>query len=334
MNKLKDLEKKLNEKGYEDLIFIGSGAFSSVYRIRDGESGQLLACKISEVCPMAEREAELLQELTHPLFPRYVRHWVDGGSCFLVMEYIFGSSLQTLVEQRGGFSQKQAVHIAMELAAGLEFLHERSQPIIFRDVKPENVMIRADGRVKLVDVGCACRLSDSGSNSWKMQEVHNNEEAVMQEGNSVGGNENALLGRKATGSKSNILPGRTIAGSRGYAPPEQFSMEASPGRESDVYALGRLLEFMLWGLDRSKGPKDENHWKNHPRKISKGFRRMLQQAVQEDRRKRIPDMRTLQQKLARYDGGKRGGRLQGLRWWRSEKEEAEFYYVRNVRKGF
>lgn len=298
-------EKELWERGYHLLFCIGKGGFSSVYCVRDKKTQECYACKISEQSRMAEKEAALLKELEHPLFPRYISHWISENRVYLLMEYIPGSNLRKMAERRGAFSRRQVVRIGMELAEGLEFLHERSCPIIFRDMKPENVILREDGRIKLVDVGCAYQLC---------REVEN------------GG------GR---GSQAVV---KTMAGSKGYAPPEQFSLEEIPGRESDVYALGRLLQYLLAPKRNKAAEGQGKKRKMHCRRCSwkeKRLAKLLEQAVEEERKKRIPDMRSFLLQLAQCGEENKYCRAGWKRWMRRRKQgEMEFYYVQNVRKGF
>lgn len=143
---------KLCEQG----ILLGKGAFSRVYRVRDEQTGELLVCKVSRQPELAEREAVLLRKISHPLFPVYKGQELWQDKHYLLMEYICGERLGDYVRKRGRLSVERAVEIAMALAGGLCYLHEQSEPIIFRDIKPENVLIGLDGKVRLVDLGCAC----------------------------------------------------------------------------------------------------------------------------------------------------------------------------------
>lgn len=144
------------EHGYSNPICIGQGSFGKVYRVLDVKTGKEYACKISLQTDMLEREGRVLAQIKHPLFPLYHASWQKGEHGFLVMEYVPGESLGRLVKRRGCLSPKCITEIVRELAEGLAFLHEQQVPIFFRDLKPDNVRIRQDGRVKLLDFGCAC----------------------------------------------------------------------------------------------------------------------------------------------------------------------------------
>ena len=150
--------EQLAQRGYHMVRLLGQGAFSQVLLVQQHETDMLLACKVSDRKELARREGRLLTSVDHPLFPRFCGLWEEGESAFLLMEYVCGSSLEELLRRRGALSQIQTARIGMELAEGIKFLHQLPDPILYRDVKPANIMIRQDGRVKLLDMGCACEL--------------------------------------------------------------------------------------------------------------------------------------------------------------------------------
>lgn len=143
-------------KGFALGRLLGQGAFSRVYWVEEVREKEIFACKVSENAGLLEKEAGILAALRHPLFPEYFKQWQEAGLGFLLMEYVAGSSLEEMRARRGGFSERQVARVGMELAEGLLYLHERPEKLLFRDVKPANILIRQDGRVKLVDFGCVC----------------------------------------------------------------------------------------------------------------------------------------------------------------------------------
>ncbi|MDE6168794.1 MAG: protein kinase, partial [Acetatifactor sp.] len=150
------MERVLKEHGFLRRQLLGRGGFSRVYCVEEAASGRRYACKVSENVALLKREALFLRRALHPLFPSLREWWVEDKAGYLVTDFVPGGSLEALLERRGGFSEAQAVRIGMELAEGLLFLHEGAGGLIFRDVKPANIMIREDGRIKLLDFGCAC----------------------------------------------------------------------------------------------------------------------------------------------------------------------------------
>lgn len=147
--------------GYQVVRFLGQGAFSQVFLVRKQDTGELFACKVSDWQDFARRESELLSRADHPLFPCFFGLWTERGKAFLLMEYICGSSLEEFLQRRKYFTDTQTARVGMELAEGLGFLHQLPESVLFRDVKPANVMIRQDGKIKLLDLGCACELQQS-----------------------------------------------------------------------------------------------------------------------------------------------------------------------------
>ena len=148
--------QSLEKRGYTVRRFLGRGAFSGVYEVEERGKGRRAACKISGNLRLLKREEEILRRLRHPLFPEYYGSWQEGGKGFLLMEEVQGENLARLIRRGLRLSARQAAEIGLELAEGLLYLHESRPPVIFRDVKPENIMLGKDGSVKLLDFGCAC----------------------------------------------------------------------------------------------------------------------------------------------------------------------------------
>lgn len=138
---------------------LGRGAFSEVYLATDRE-GERYACKLSEKTDMLKREAFYQKEIGHPLFPRYVEEGEGVRGGWLVMEYIQGETLEEHIRRRGYFSEKEAAEIGERLAEGLACLHERSRPLVFRDIKPANVILGEGRQTRLVDLGCVCAAGE------------------------------------------------------------------------------------------------------------------------------------------------------------------------------
>lgn len=115
---------------------------------RDEESGE------QDGGERIKAEAAFLRDLRHPMLPVvYELLYEDGW--FLVMEYIEGISLHNYIEKKGSVDEAQARLWAMELLDVLDYLHTRETPVIYRDLKPDNIMVCRDGSLKLVDFGAA-----------------------------------------------------------------------------------------------------------------------------------------------------------------------------------
>lgn len=155
---LERLRDGLRKKGYLLGQQLGRGAFSEVYCVKEKRTGEVYACKISEHADLLQREGQLLGDIRYPQFPEMYESWREESVGFLVMELVEGENLGEVIRGGGTFSVKRTAEIGMELADGLLYLHDRPSPILFRDIKPDNIMIQPDGCVKLIDFGCACAL--------------------------------------------------------------------------------------------------------------------------------------------------------------------------------
>ncbi|MCP4809121.1 MAG: serine/threonine protein kinase [Proteobacteria bacterium] len=131
----------------------------SVFRARDRESGGVVAVKdMPLVHPdakgteLAHREATALRQLDHPALPAAIESIAERGRLYLVQEFIRGRTLaEELVDRR--YDQDDVLAIVEEILSILSYLHGRSPPVVRRDLKPGNVMRRADGSLALVDFG-------------------------------------------------------------------------------------------------------------------------------------------------------------------------------------
>jgi len=103
-----------------------------------------------------EREASILATLDHPNLPRITDFFVENHKKYLVMDYVEGKTLEKMILEKGGPLDVEFVYkVADQILDVLEYLHGQDPPVIFRDLKPANVMITPDERVKLIDFGIA-----------------------------------------------------------------------------------------------------------------------------------------------------------------------------------
>lgn len=158
-------------KRYHIQDVIGVGGMGSVYRARDlhfPNVTKLVAVK--EMINMApdplvrqtivqnfEREANMLATLSHPSIPRIYDYFTEEDRSYLVLEFVHGKDLESIISDTNGFlSEEQVLTWAIELCDVLSFLHaHKPDPIVFRDMKPSNIMINSNGDVILVDFGIA-----------------------------------------------------------------------------------------------------------------------------------------------------------------------------------
>lgn len=152
---------------------LGRGGMSTVWLARDERLGKLWAIKeirqgVGGVRGAAFRkavidEANLMKRLDHVAIPRVVDILDTGSSVFVVMDYVEGTPLGKAMRERGRpFAQGDVIGWGIQLCDVLSYLHKLEPPVIYRDMKPSNVILREDGTVKLIDFGIALE-SDSGS---------------------------------------------------------------------------------------------------------------------------------------------------------------------------
>ena len=114
------------------------------------------AQEASEAYLLFEQEANILEHLSHPNLPQVSDFFEENGRSYLVMEFIHGESLQKRQEQANApMLESQVLDWAIQICDVLSYLHSRQPPIIFRDMKPSNVMVTLAGQVKLIDFGIA-----------------------------------------------------------------------------------------------------------------------------------------------------------------------------------
>jgi serine/threonine protein kinase len=163
-----------------------------------------------------EREAQVLQTLSHPAIPRYRDCFeiaLKGGrGLALVQSYIEAPSLQEWMERGRRFAEPEVRDLAQKLLRILIYLHELHPPVIHRDLKPSNILLAADGQVYLVDFGSVQAAAPREQGSY------------------------------------------TVVGSYGYMPLEQFGGRTVPA--SDLYSLGATLIHLLTGQHPADLPQE------------------------------------------------------------------------------
>lgn len=153
---INDLEKDL----------LGRGGMGVVYRATDAQSGETVAVKTlnaevlshePNILERFRREGESLRQLNHPNIVKFITAVESYGQHYLIMEYVDGGSLQDLLAKHGFLSSQRTVEISLDLADALTRAHHLG--IIYRDLKPANVLLAKDGTPRLTDFGIA-QLAD------------------------------------------------------------------------------------------------------------------------------------------------------------------------------
>ena len=162
---------------YEILGVVGVGGMGAVYRARDLRfPGVNRICAVKEMVNTAsdpqvrqmivrnfEREASILATLSHPAIPQVYDFFTEGARSYLVIEFISGEDLEAkIAAAEGYFPESQVIEWGVQLCDVLSYLHNhKPRPIIFRDLKPSNIMLDDQNRIRLVDFGIA-KLFQSG----------------------------------------------------------------------------------------------------------------------------------------------------------------------------
>lgn len=160
------------QERYQIESIVGIGGMSVVYKGRDLRFKNVYrTCAIKEMIDRSapdsqtraitlknfEREASLLATLNHAAIPKIYDYFVQGGRIYLVLEFIEGQNLEDILDASSEpLEEEQVVQWALQICDVLTYLHHhKPEPIVFRDIKPSNVMITADGRIVLIDFGIA-----------------------------------------------------------------------------------------------------------------------------------------------------------------------------------
>jgi outer membrane protein assembly factor BamB/tRNA A-37 threonylcarbamoyl transferase component Bud32 len=167
----------LLQERYRIMGLIGVGGMSAVYKAQDTRFRRATRlCVVKEMLNTAtdaevramikrnfDREANILATLSNPGIVQVYDYFTEGDRNYLVLEFIDGKDLEAILAQTEGFlSEVQVVGWAVEVCEVLTYLHSREpQPVIFRDVKPSNIMLDSNNRIRLVDFGIA-RIFQSG----------------------------------------------------------------------------------------------------------------------------------------------------------------------------
>lgn len=245
---------------------IGNGGSGIVYKAYDPHLNcevavkQFMEKQFTEDTGQALWEMDWMKELRHPAFPTVLDYVEEEDGRYLVMEYIEGICLLDYIEENGSVEQELAVKWMLELAEVFLYLHERSQPVIYRDVKPSNIIIDRMGKVRLLDFGTVC---------LQYQEE-------TREG-------------KYVGTKGYAAPEQLECGEAKWV-----------DERCDIYGLGATLFHMLTGCNPSKPPFLIQPIRSYNRKLSIELEKIVAKATAWEKGKRYATVRRFKQELERY----------------------------------
>ncbi len=251
---------------FEIGVFLGAGGMGDVYRARDTRLDRDVALKLLPLTFALDpnrldrfrNEAQALASLNHPNVGAIYGVEESGGVYALVLELVEGSTLADRLEE-GPIPLVDAVPIARQMTEALEAAHEHG--IVHNDFKPQNVKLRPDGTVKVLDFGLATVMRTAAGHGTHA---------------------------KAAAARSD----RAIFGTLAYASPEQ--LKGLGDKRSDIWAFGAVLFEMVSGhpaFERGEAASPADvHWSALPASTPEWLRRLIQRCLEHDVRRRLRDI--------------------------------------------
>jgi serine/threonine-protein kinase len=211
-----------------------------------------------------EREANILKKVDHPVLPRIVDIIQKEQKVYVVMDYVEGRPLSMILNEQGAQPQEQVIQWAKDLASALDYLHSMNPPIIYRDMKPSNIMLKPDGKVKLIDFGTA-----------KEYKVENNADTT------------------ALGTRGYAAPEQFgDAQGRGI-----YNTDA----RTDIYCLGATLYHIVTGMNPCEPPYEIKPIRQWNPALSSGLEKILIKCTQPNPNDRYQSCSELLYALDHYD---------------------------------
>ncbi len=253
---------------YELREIIGQGGTGSVFKAYDRHLEQDVAVK---QIVRAEQdgvkadslwnEVEVLKRLEHQALPHICDYFREGENDYLVLEYIQGVTLEQYIYENGPMEQQQAIAFMKALLSVFGYLHALSPPIIYRDLKPSNIMLRNDGQIKLIDFGTALACFCGKEMSY------------------------IKAGTPGFGAPELFDPKKSFKDCR---------------ESSDIYSLGAVFHYILTGMNPPWMLSHRRPVREYNKAISDGIEKIILKCMQENIQKRYHYVSQLQQDLEYY----------------------------------
>ena len=240
---------------YETLNEIGYGGMSVIYKARHLRLNTIWAVKKVSKKQIGSwdflTEPNLLKKLNHPMLVRIVDILEDDENVYIVEDFIEGSDLKHLLKEQKIIPEETLIPWFKDLCDVLIYLHEQDPPVIFRDMKPANIMLQTDGRLKLIDFGIAREYKEESTEDT------------------------------------------TMAGTHGYAAPEQFNARIQSDARTDIYSLGMTIYHLATGKSPLEPPYSVVPARQLNPKISAGLEYILAKCTQQEPDRRYQSVREL-----------------------------------------
>lgn len=240
---------------YKILHEVGRGGMSVVYMALNEKANRRWAVKVvrrdGDASSMIKEqrliaEIEILKTLDHKYLPKIANVIENEDNIIIIMDYVEGNSLEKALEERGVLPQEDVIEWGKQLCEVLSYLHNLEKPIIYRDMKPANVMLRPDNTVALIDFGTA-----------REYKVDSTKDTI-----SLG-----TIGYAAPEQYSNADAGQTDA-------------------RTDIYSLGVTMHHLLTGNDPTKPPYDLLPIRQINPNLSAGLEKIIERCTQRSPEKR------------------------------------------------
>ena len=149
---------------YKVIAKVGKGGMSTVWLAMNIKTNKNWAIKevrqtekndVALVKQNLMTEIEILKKLQHENLPQIIDIFEKNDTYLIIMDYVEGRTLKAIIDEKGEQPQEDVVNWAIQLCSVLDYLHTRKPAIIYRDLKPGNIMLRPDGQIVLIDFGTA-----------------------------------------------------------------------------------------------------------------------------------------------------------------------------------
>lgn len=151
-----EIQKCLQNR-YKVIQNIGKGGMGSVYKVKSLDDGIIYAAKIiyhDDICN-GEKEARILLGLHHHMLPEIREYFAFEDVTVIIMDYINGCNMEEYIKRKGPAGNGKAVFFLRQMTDILMYLHDQKPPVIYRDLKPANIMVDAHEDLRLIDFGTA-----------------------------------------------------------------------------------------------------------------------------------------------------------------------------------
>lgn len=258
---------------YEILKKIGQGGMSTVYLAMDTHLNKQWAIKEIKkgkkqnkktFLKSLQMEANILKMVDHPVLPRIVDIIDSYGTIYVVMDYIEGKTLGEILKEQGAQPQDKVIEWAKQLCNALDYLHSLNPPIIYRDMKPSNIMLRPDGMVKLIDFGTAKEFD-----------------------------ERSIADTTALGTRGYAAPEQ-------FGDSEGRGIHKTDAR-TDIYSLGATLYHIVTGKNPSEPPYVMKPIREWDANLSGGLEKIILKCTMPDPKDRYQNCAELQYDLEHYE---------------------------------